>query len=354
MPVELLVGVLVLSVVANAALLLWLGRADHVTIHWPNLGGEPRRSEWPDFPERDRSSGRRRALFIAGQTQSSVATGPGIPIAGAPRQSDGGALPPDLADLLARPATFGPREEPSNASGPHGEHGNGFHSAPPDGTLVRVHSAPAANSLETGIALDSLTGVEGPQSWSRIIEVENARLLRYRRPSTIVVAEVDGLRKLTERLGDDPVSRLLPVVADAFRQEARGSDWVARVGYGRFAAFLAETDEIEAINYVERIRQICEPWLSSAAVPLRLAIGWSSPGAATDMEFAIKRAEERMHSDRRVPPKLPAPKGAGARVVGGSDGESGPEAAVLVSPAEPGSTSMRQDEGSGVDPHAGS
>jgi diguanylate cyclase (GGDEF)-like protein len=167
--------------------------------------------------------------------------------------------------------------------------------------------------------------------------VENARLLRYRRPSTVVVAEVDGLRRLAERLGEEPVSRLLPVVADALRSEARGSDWVARIGYGRFAAFLAETDEIAAINYVERIRQLCEPWLSSSAVPLRLAIGWSSPNGASDMEFAIKRAEERMHSDRRVPPKLSAPKGVASGVVALPEGDAGDERGQeVVSPAEPG------------------
>jgi diguanylate cyclase (GGDEF)-like protein len=265
---------------------------------------------------------------------SSGPVAPG-PISSGPRPSDKSSLPRDLADLLARPAEFGSRDEQPHSRASDRGGGNGFHVSPPDGALVRVHSTPA-NSLETGLPLDSLTGLEGPQSWSRIIEVENARLLRYRRPSTVVVAEVDGLRRLAERLGEEPVTRLLPVVADAFRQEARGSDWVARVGYGRFAAFLPETDEIAAINYVERIRLICEPWLSSAAVPLRLAIGWSSPGAASDLEFAIKRAEERMHSDRRVPPKLPAPKGVAARIVGSTGDEPGEQAARVVSPADPG------------------
>ncbi len=91
----------------------------------------------------------------------------------------------------------------------------------PHGTLVRVGPGPAG-PLDGGIALDALTGLEGPQSWSRIVEVENARLLRYRRPSTIIVAEIEGLRRLAERVGEEPVARLLPVVAGAFHQEARG------------------------------------------------------------------------------------------------------------------------------------
>jgi diguanylate cyclase (GGDEF)-like protein len=228
-------------------------------------------------------------------------------------------------------------------SGGQREGGNGFRSAA-DGTLVRMQTAMGATT--SGVALDALTGLEDQDSWSRIIEVENARLLRYRRPSTIVMAEVDGLRKLSERMGEEPVARLLPVVAAAFRNEARGSDWIARIGYGRFAAFLAETDEIAAINYVERIRQLCEPWLTSAAVPLRLAIGWSSPSAASDLEYAIKRAEERMHSDRRLPPKLPAPRGIAPRVVALSNGQSGGEDIdpALVSPADTGGPEAHEIE----------
>jgi hypothetical protein len=132
----------------------------------------------------------------------------------------------------------------------------------------------------------------------------------------VVLAEVEGLRRLSERLGQEPVERLLPVIGDVFRREARSSDWVARLGAGRFAVFLPETDEIQAINYVERIRVACEPWLTSSAVPLRLAVGWSSPGASSDIEHAIAQAEARMHSDRRAPGKSPQPPRPGpARVV---------------------------------------
>ncbi|HEX7592278.1 MAG TPA: hypothetical protein VF375_10035, partial [Candidatus Limnocylindrales bacterium] len=116
----------------------------------------------------------------------------------------------------------------------------------------------------------------------------------------MAVAEVDGLRRLAERLGDEPVERLLPVIADAFRREARTSDWVACIGNGRLAAFLPEMDEIQAVKYVERIRTACVPWLASSAVPLRLAIGWAAPTASSDLEFAFGRAEERMRADRRL------------------------------------------------------
>jgi diguanylate cyclase (GGDEF)-like protein len=330
-PVELMLAVLAASAVANAALLMWLARADHVTVHWPFVRPEAAVPEWQEQTSREASTGRRRSLFVAGPSEtpgasrSSIAPGPA-------RIPDVSSLPPDLAALLKTPAPLGPQPAP----GPLAE---GFRILPPEGALIKVRSG-GLSASGSGIAPDGLTGLEDQRSWTRIVEVENARLMRYRRPSTVVVAELDGLRRLAERLGDEPVARLLPVVADAFRAEARDSDWVARIGYGRFAAFLAETDEIAAINYVERIRQICEPWLASSAVPLRLAIGWSSPSGASDIELAIKRAEERMHADRRLPAKLPAPRAAGPGVVALPDGQpAAPEIAdpTVVSPAGPGS-----------------
>ena len=40
---------------------------------------------------------------------------------------------------------------------------------------------------------------------------------------------------------------------------------------------LPETDEVQAINYVERVRAECDRWLAAGAVSMRLAIGWASP-----------------------------------------------------------------------------
>jgi diguanylate cyclase (GGDEF)-like protein len=349
-PVDLLVGVLLLSVVANATLLFWLSRSDRVTIRWPRCLGDAFASSPARPPVTDAPVPRRRSLFVAESPNR-----PERPAGGAAAFSAASAtstarapmsqtLPPDLADLLSRPATIA-----------SGDEGSGFTSLGDavdttnlsgrragdvdSGVMARL---PAQTAAASGLAVDLLTGLEGPASWARIIEIENARLLRYRRPVTVVMVEVEGLRRLAERLGDDPVDRLLPTIGDALRREARATDWVARIGDGRFAAFLPETDEIQAINYVERIRLVCEPWLASSAVPLWLAIGWSGPTASSDLEFALLRAEERMHADRRMPGRsIQLPRVVPGRVVsvsrsgsGSTDSRDGEGPATATSDAE--------------------
>jgi diguanylate cyclase (GGDEF)-like protein len=324
-PVELFIGVFLFGVVVNVALLVWVTWADNVTVHWPRHPQTLLSSTRARPPAGNVPTLRQRSLFVAGNTAVGGALPPPTPSSSpftAPpvaRTPLAGTLPPELAELLSQPVPIAPHADgfgfrPSGSGTDRDVKSVAFGN---DGATTGLGSLPAPSaSASTGRALDPLTGLECTTSWSQIIEIENARLLRYRRPATVVVAEVEGLRRLEERLGNEPVDRLLPAVADAFRRESRSSDWIARIGRGRFAAFLPETDEIQAINYVERIRLVCDPWLASSAVPLRLAVGWSCPTAASDLEFALQRAEQRMHADRRLPGRsIRPPSVAPARVV---------------------------------------
>jgi diguanylate cyclase (GGDEF)-like protein len=146
-------------------------------------------------------------------------------------------------------------------------------------------------------ASDALTGLLSASRWGRIVADEDARVRRYRRPATIVMIELDGLERLTARLGDAAGERLVPAVADTIRRLAREADFVARVSDGRFAVLLPETDEIQAINYVERVRRTCDLWLESGAVALRLAMGWASASGDDSLLDAGRIATERMYAE---------------------------------------------------------
>jgi diguanylate cyclase (GGDEF)-like protein len=126
---------------------------------------------------------------------------------------------------------------------------------------------------------------------------EDARVRRYKRPATVVMLELDGLDRLVQRLGAAAGDRIIPAVADTIGRHARASDHVARLDDGRFAVLLPETDEIQAINYIERVRRACDLWLESGAVALRLAIGWASAGGDDSLQDAARIATERMFAE---------------------------------------------------------
>lgn len=146
---------------------------------------------------------------------------------------------------------------------------------------------------------DPLTGMLLPREWKLILADEGARVRRYGRPATVVLVELDGLDRMTSILGVDAADRILPAVADLISRHARGADHVARLGPGRFGILLPETNEVEAVNFVERIRQVCELWLESGAIAMRLAIGWASPTADASLGDAFDEAEQRMYVELR-------------------------------------------------------
>ncbi len=146
--------------------------------------------------------------------------------------------------------------------------------------------------------VDGVTGLDTGLAWELAVSHEDARHSRYGRPVTIVIAELDRLEALAARLGQENADRLIPPVATTLRRLARSADLVARVGHARFQALLPETDEVQAINYVERVRDACDIWLDAAAVSVRLSVGWASAAAGTSLRDAIRLAEQRMHADR--------------------------------------------------------
>jgi diguanylate cyclase (GGDEF)-like protein len=162
------------------------------------------------------------------------------------------------------------------------------------GELGDVGDGDLGGSLLT----DAATGFDGPATWAKRMTEENARVQRYGRSATIVLVELGGLDRLAERLGPAAADRLIPPIATTMRRNARSADGLARLSPTRFAALLPDTDEIRAINYVERVSSASDVWLEAAAVSLRLSIGWAEMSVNQPVDPAIQAAERRLNEER--------------------------------------------------------
>jgi diguanylate cyclase (GGDEF)-like protein len=138
-----------------------------------------------------------------------------------------------------------------------------------------------------------------PSSWATWLDEEATRIGRYHRPATIVFVELAGLERLADRVGRAAADRLIPPVAATIQRHARAADRLARLSSTRFGVLLVETDEVSAINYVERIRSNCDVWLAAGAVSLRLSVGWAEIRPDRSVEAVIREAEQRLFDDRR-------------------------------------------------------
>ena len=159
--------------------------------------------------------------------------------------------------------------------------------------------APEPEPVEPTAGTDGLTGLLDQAAFTRLIAAENLRIHRYHRPATVVIFELGGLDRLIDRLGADAADRVVPALADTMRRLARDVDLVARLAPGRFGILLPETDEVAAINYVERVRRACELWLESGAIALTLAVGWAGTDGEPTLIDAQRLATERMYVELR-------------------------------------------------------
>jgi diguanylate cyclase (GGDEF)-like protein len=184
----------------------------------------------------------------------------------------------------------------SDTTTPDGEALPASETPAPEG-ITAPEAAPPASAAPTGFRpaspsgwSDPLTGTDGPRLWDRVIASESARVRRYQRPATVALVEIVGMDAFTRVWGTEIAERTFVRIARTLAVEIRSSDHIARVDAMRFAVLLTETDEIAAINFVERARAACERQPGE----LRIAIGWASPTAATDLVAALTVAEQRL------------------------------------------------------------
>jgi diguanylate cyclase (GGDEF)-like protein len=145
---------------------------------------------------------------------------------------------------------------------------------------------------------DTITGVDGPKFWDRMISTEGARSRRYDRPITVAFAEFVGLDRLSKQWGADVGERALILAARTLSKEIRSSDHIARLEEVRFGIILTETSEIAAINFIERARASCERELAAAEV-VQIAFGWASPAPKADINEAVSQALARLAAEVR-------------------------------------------------------
>ena len=155
----------------------------------------------------------------------------------------------------------------------------------------------AATSAVSRIWCDPSTGLPGPAFWETLLVAESARCARYRRPATVILAEAVGFEDLARKWGVDVARRGVSDAVGVLRAGCRTSDYVARLTDKRAGVLLTETDEIAAINMIERVRDRCDRALNGHSTRARMAFGWASPTRTLTLRDAVAKAEELLRRE---------------------------------------------------------
>jgi diguanylate cyclase (GGDEF)-like protein len=144
---------------------------------------------------------------------------------------------------------------------------------------------------------DPLTGLEGPDFWQRILVSEVARAARYKRPITVVLVELGNLTALTETWGDEVALQAVREAGRCLQRVSRTSDYCCRLDATKFGVVLTETDEIAAINSVERVREAGPRSMPKGFEALEFSFGWASPKSGESADTVVRRAETRLAAE---------------------------------------------------------
>jgi diguanylate cyclase (GGDEF)-like protein len=123
-----------------------------------------------------------------------------------------------------------------------------------------IHFREREGHLRRLAALDELTVTANRRFFFEQCQREVARAVRYGRPVSVLMVDVQGLRAINENLGHAAGDGMLKSVALALRASLRTHDLVGRYGDTVFALLLPETDkegaDVVAQRCLARVRAL--------------------------------------------------------------------------------------------------
>jgi diguanylate cyclase (GGDEF)-like protein/PAS domain S-box-containing protein len=153
--------------------------------------------------------------------------------------------------------------------------------------------------LELLARMDGLTAVYNHRGFREILDQEYWRCVRYNRPLSVVVLDLDKFKPYNDAFGHPAGDEALRYVAEILKSAARESDFVARTGGEEFVVVLPHTSTRGAIASAERFRQA----LSTADWQLRTitaSFGVASLTVVTrDSQELVTQADRALYASKR-------------------------------------------------------
>ena len=144
---------------------------------------------------------------------------------------------------------------------------------------------------------DPLTGLTNYRRLLDVLESETERTNRTGRPFSVLLLDLDGLKKINDSHGHLVGSRAICRLADILRIHCRAVDTAARYGGDEFALVLPESKEDDAHRVANRIREVLandpeQPMLSAS-------IGISIyRGDGERIEKLLSEADQDLYADK--------------------------------------------------------
>lgn len=150
---------------------------------------------------------------------------------------------------------------------------------------------------------DDLTGLSNRRAFFLHLEHEWQEWKRHAQLFSIVMIDIDRFKSINDRFGHPVGDRVIKVVGDILREEARAVDIAARVGGEEFALLLPRTSSSEARAFAERARRRIENAsidVDGETVRFTVSVGISADASDhLSLDDAFSSADQALYDAKR-------------------------------------------------------
>jgi len=148
---------------------------------------------------------------------------------------------------------------------------------------------------------DHLTGLANRREFERVMEREVALSERHGRSLSVMMIDLDNLKRINDRQGHRAGDAALRLVAQQLQRVVRASDVCARVGGDEFAVAMPETSLERARDVAARLRTaIRHVGLSAkSADQVAVSIGVAAWRPGQDWQAVYQVADANLYEDKR-------------------------------------------------------
>jgi diguanylate cyclase (GGDEF)-like protein len=158
-----------------------------------------------------------------------------------------------------------------------------------------------ARQFSSEARTDHLTGLANRREFERVMEREVALSERHGRKLSVMMIDLDNLKRINDKQGHQAGDGALKLVAQQLSRVVRASDVCARIGGDEFAVAMPETAIERAREVATRlrnaIRQVGLSAKSPEQVEVSVGVGAWRPGQ--DWQAVYQVADADLYEDKR-------------------------------------------------------
>jgi len=154
--------------------------------------------------------------------------------------------------------------------------------------------------VEAAATTDQLTGLHNRRFVMETLSREIARARRGGEPLAVIMADVDGLKQINDRLGHGGGDHAIRHIAGALAEAVRHSDYTARFGGDEFVAVLPGCPEDLLATILERVRLTAARYANGEPAATTVSAGGAMLRAGDDTATLLARADDALYAAKRA------------------------------------------------------